>query len=455
MSEEETIHRWKQWLPEERFFFERDLQHKDGSIIPVQVSTGLVQYGDREMLLAMVQDISGPKEAQDALKKSEERYRTIFDFSPVGIMIEDRDGNIIEVNKALCQMSGYREEELEGSSVFDTFVLPEHQDFAKENISRILAGEELNFDILSKKGDHGLQHKQLRETKIPLPDGREGILSIHVDITKEKKAKERLQRLTERLNEEIERASQIHARILPTDLPEVEGLSFAAHYQPAERIGGDFYGIERVEHKLILYLSDVSGHGLDGSMLSLFVKHTIHGFLNFTPVEAITPASILKYLQRQFVKEDFPQGYFISIFMGILDLETMEFTYSGAGFQDRPLVQMESGEQVRLKCRGLFITSLSSAVNYSFHQESIALTPGTTIFFNTDGLTEEGVNGEYYMDRLPEVFYNNAHRRPELIVEAVVEDFRQFNHGLLQGKDDITILVMHLDTVEKKRDEER
>ena len=70
------------------------------------------------------------------------------------------------------------------------------------------------------------------------------------------------------------------------------------------------------------------------------------------------------------------------------------------------------------------------------------LTPGTTIFCNTDGLTEQDSNGSYYRDRLPEVFFQNAHLPAHLVAQAVVDDFRDFNNGSLQGKDDITLLVL-------------
>ncbi len=85
------------------------------------------------------------------------------------------------------------------------------------------------------------------------------------------------------MDKEISKAQQVHKQILPQSLPSIETISFAAYYQPAEKMGGDFYDVIHRGNKLIFYLSDVSGHGMDGAMLSLFVKHTINSYIDLTP----------------------------------------------------------------------------------------------------------------------------------------------------------------------------
>lgn len=254
-----------------------------------------------------------------------------------------------------------------------------------------------------------------------------------------------MEALYHQLDEEMDKARQVHERLLPKSLPMVEGLSVAAHYQPAKKLGGDCYDMIKVGNKLVLYLSDVSGHGLDGCMLSLFVKHTVKSYLTFSPKAQITPGNILHYLALQFNGEDYPHEYFICLFLAVLDLETLEMTYSGVGFQDTPYVRMGSGERVRLYTKGLFISNNYPVDLIDFTEDRILLNPGSTIFFNTDGLTEEGRPGAIYQNRLPEVFYRNAHQSPQHIARSVLEDFQHFNKGVLQGKDDITFIVLQVD----------
>ncbi len=92
----------------------------------------------------------------------------------------------------------------------------------------------------------------------------------------------------------------------------------------------------------------------------------------------------------------------------------------------------------------MFITSYLPTEILTLHDETVVITPGTTIFLTTDGLTEQGSEGSYYMDRLPGVFYENAHLPATLVAQAVLNDFRIFNNGSLQGKDDITFLVLQV-----------
>ncbi len=284
-----------------------------------------------------------------------------------------------------------------------------------------------------------------------------GVVEFVRDITARRQAEQKLadhtrelERLYRELDQEMDKARQVHERTLPKSLPQVEGISFAAYYQPAQKLGGDLYDIIQKDSKLIFYLSDVSGHGLDGAMLSVFVKHTIKGYLSFMPEDSINPAEAIRYLAEQFTRENYPEEYFICIFLCVLDLETMELTYSGAGFQDRPLVRMNCGEHVRLSSKGLFISPNLPVEMLNYQDSRIHLTPGSTLLFNTDGLSEQASNGAYYMERLPAVFHQNAHLSPQLIVEAVCQDFKTFNQGSLQGDDDFSFLVLQVNSNNKR-----
>lgn len=243
---------------------------------------------------------------------------------------------------------------------------------------------------------------------------------------------------------QMEKARHIHEQIMPKEMPKIEEVSFCAYYMPAEKLGGDFYDIIQINNKIILYLSDVSGHGLDGALLSVFIKHTIKGFFSFASPSNITPANILKYLSDKFREENYPDEYFICIFLAVLDLKTMKVHYAGAGFQDFPLVLLGNGKRTELKTRGLFITTLLSDEELVFNEYSLSINPGTTILFNTDGLTEEGTSENFYRDKLPLVFYENAHLSPSDITHAITKDFQQFNNGSMHGSDDITFLVIKI-----------
>lgn len=140
-------------------------------------------------------DITEEKSIEKALKSSEQRYRKIFDSAPIGLMIEDDKGNIIEVNQELCKMSGYKKEELENENVINRLALSEHKALALENIKRVIAGEDLEFDIESSRKNGEIFYTHLKETRFILPDGSKGIISMHLDISNRQKQADEIEYL--------------------------------------------------------------------------------------------------------------------------------------------------------------------------------------------------------------------------------------------------------------------
>jgi diguanylate cyclase (GGDEF)-like protein/PAS domain S-box-containing protein len=144
-----------------------------------------------EGVLIMHEDITDRKNYEEALQVREEQYKKIFNSAPIGMLVEDPTGKILEVNKELCEMTGYSKEELIGDNIFNKLVAPERIEEAKKDIEIILNGQDLEFNLdnINKNGDHYYTH--FKESKINLPDKGVGILSMQVDLTnlrmKEKK----------------------------------------------------------------------------------------------------------------------------------------------------------------------------------------------------------------------------------------------------------------------------
>jgi len=130
---------------------------------------------------------------ENKLKIREKQYRTIFDKSPVGMMIEDAEGNIIKVNRRFCEITGFTKEQLEGSTIFDTLVPPERHEKARENIDQILSGNDLEFVLENHKPNREKNHIKLKETKIYIPEKGEGIISMQIDITPIKQKEKKLE----------------------------------------------------------------------------------------------------------------------------------------------------------------------------------------------------------------------------------------------------------------------
>ncbi len=74
-------------------------------------------------------------------------------------------------------------------------------------------------------------------------------------------------------------------------------------------------------------------------------------------------------------RQECPEELYIAIFLAVLDLETMELTYSGAGFQEKPLVRLGNGKQLELISKGLFNSQLFPVDVLNFEEDSVKLSP--------------------------------------------------------------------------------
>lgn len=262
----------------------------------------------------------------------------------------------------------------------------------------------------------------------------------------------KLEELNQHLDEEFQKAKEVHETTLVKTLPLLNEMTFAVHYQPAQKVGGDFYFCDTINEgrRVLIYLSDVTGHGLDGAMLSHFVKNTINSYLAVSKNEEITPEKILSFVTNQFRREEYPEDYFICIYLAILNRETLELSYLGAGFQDIPLLK-RGEEEIPLINSGLPISRAISPSLMNTTSKVITLTPGSTLFFYTDGLTEQEVEGRVFGEKIQETFFPSSHLPPWIQVHTINEAFRKFNGGSLQGDDDITYLLLQIQKEETKR----
>lgn len=113
-----------------------------------------------------------------------------------------------------------------------------------------------------------------------------GVVKFIRDISERKKKEMELKKTKNHLNKEINKARRIHERTLPNEIPDINNLKISAYYKPANRLGGDFYNLKKLDdNKLLFYIIDITGHGLDSAMMSSFVKSTINSYLNLSSPE--------------------------------------------------------------------------------------------------------------------------------------------------------------------------
>lgn len=143
--------------------------------------------------LAMVTDITDRKDAELALRDSENRLRTLIDAEPECVKLVDADGIIRLINKAGQEMLEADDiNQVVGKEVL-TFVAPEHREAFVDRHRRVLSGqsERMQFEIIGLKGSRRWMdlHAALLRNE---DDGKNYLLAVTRDITEHKRSEERI-----------------------------------------------------------------------------------------------------------------------------------------------------------------------------------------------------------------------------------------------------------------------
>lgn len=164
-------------------------QTKDGRSTWAKNSISAVRdaQGRPEYLIALCEDVSGRKRAEDALRESEERFRAIFETTPECVKVVARDGTLLHINPpGLAMVGATCDEEAIGKCVYD-LISPEFRAAFREFNERICSGEKgsLEFDFTGLSGHR--RHMETHAAPMRDRDGSLVQLAITRDITDRKR----------------------------------------------------------------------------------------------------------------------------------------------------------------------------------------------------------------------------------------------------------------------------
>ncbi len=178
-------------------FAENEMRRKDGTSIIAKLSLRRVLEPDGTLayIEGFAEDITERRRAEEALRESEERYRTMMEQAADAVFMHDETGRIMDVNREACQSLGYSREELLSKSMGD--IDPEAIQTKKHELwGKVLEGEQFTFESIYIRKDGSFVPVEVTLGSVRLPLGP-AILGIVRDITERKQAEEMLQK-TER-----------------------------------------------------------------------------------------------------------------------------------------------------------------------------------------------------------------------------------------------------------------
>src|ERR687890_613301 len=164
-----------------------------------------LRNGDGEIvgLVGTTRDVTDQKEAQEALKESEERFRTAFEDSPIGVALVGLNGRRFRVNHALCEMLGYSEEELLSKEYLE-HIHPDDREISSKHRHKTLEKGEGSY-ILERRYVHADGHTEWNLTSVSLIQDSQGnpshLVCLHQDITERKEVETKLRKSEARLAE--------------------------------------------------------------------------------------------------------------------------------------------------------------------------------------------------------------------------------------------------------------
>lgn len=208
---------WEELKRGKTLFFEAVLTSKDGTLVPVEIHANHVAFGDQEYNCASVRDISERKQAEEALKTSEERFRRLAENArDVIYRMSLPDGTYEYISPAVTELTGYAPEDFYGNPrLLLEFIHPDWRQYIDEEWSRLLAGEmppTYEFQIIHKSGE--VRWVNQRNILIRDRDGHPvAIEGIATDITERKRSEENLRNLNEELEHRVrKRTAELEAK---------------------------------------------------------------------------------------------------------------------------------------------------------------------------------------------------------------------------------------------------
>jgi serine phosphatase RsbU (regulator of sigma subunit) len=244
-----------------------------------------------------------------------------------------------------------------------------------------------------------------------------------------------LEKSQQRMQTELEIARLLQTAMLPR-LPSHPNYTGRALMVPAQWIGGDFYDFFAIgANKIGLVIADVSGKGVPAALF-MAISRTV---LQASARDHRSAGDCLAQANALLCEQN-PLDLFVTVFYGILDVETGELSYANGGHI--PPVIIRQGGQIALVPRtgGMAIGVLA---DLSYAEGKIVLQPNDTLFLYTDGISEamDPEGHEFSEERLLESL-SKTHQQPlELVFSTVTDAVHAFAAGEPQS-DDITCLAL-------------
>jgi sigma-B regulation protein RsbU (phosphoserine phosphatase) len=402
---------------------------REGDVRWIEDRTSVVEDAETGVRYhqGIVIDIHSRKEAEEKVRKSEEKYRRIVETAGEGFLLMDETLKIVDLNNAYCRMVGYLRNELMGKS-FLNMVTEEYRHFFSAKREDLLNREYYKFegDIIDRAGRSVpvlIHANALRDDTGAIV----GNMAFVTDMTEHMKA--------------LTLAGEVQRSLLPQQAPQVQGLDVSGKNASCDEIGGDYFDFlwraDAAGGPFTVVVGDITGHGVDSALLMT----TARAFLRMRASQPGTITDIVTAMNQHLTEDVYETGRFMTLFYLTINEDRRRIEWVRAGHEPAWIYDPDQDSFEELKGPGL---ALGIDEKYVYRSSmKTGLKKGQVIMVGTDGIWE-GRNkaGEMYgKRRLQEIIRRNAASSAETILTAVFRDHARFSQGT-RPEDDITLVII-------------
>lgn len=243
----------------------------------------------------------------------------------------------------------------------------------------------------------------------------------------------------EHIESELHIAKSIQMGLVPhsfSPFPEWEGLELYAMLQSAKEVGGDLYDFFIRDSKLFFTIGDVSGKGVPASLFMAVTRTLFRMSATMTD----SPSQIVTTINETIAKDN-DQCMFVTMFVGVLDLNAGVLRFCNAGHNPAVLIDSQ-GTRFMSEVENIPIGVMDG---FEYTEETVLLRNDQMLLIYTDGLTEaENTRKELFGDeRLMQLMSTNTCGGPKEAIERLKKAVSEFAEGVYQS-DDLTMLALRL-----------
>ena len=240
----------------------------------------------------------------------------------------------------------------------------------------------------------------------------------------------------DQLEHELEVVSDVQRKLLPKQLPVINGFKLAVHYETSRYAGGDYYDIAKIsENRWGFLMADAEGHSAPAAVLMAMTCALFRAY----PELPNDPAAVLRYLNQHLCKVADPS--FMTALYAVYDAELHTVRIARAGHPLPMIYRAAEKKAFEFECTGVYPLGIEP-YDIEIPVAETKLESGDRFLLYTDGLSERfNSQGEAYGEqRLLQPLATPNADGPEEVIEAIMEDLKNFAGGQ-PADDDQAILL--------------